>query len=81
MNLMHCKSQLRQSEQNNWTLESDNRFTPHITIAKKRKINGEFPIQKETSTPIQFHVDRFSLFRIHPSKSPKYEAIETFQYK
>src|SRR4051812_47679100 len=38
-------------------IEADNRFTPHITIAKKRKNNGEFPIQKETCTPISFQVD------------------------
>ncbi|MFC5604582.1 RNA 2',3'-cyclic phosphodiesterase [Sporosarcina koreensis] len=59
-------------------IEPDHRFTPHITIAKKRKINGDFPIQKEKSTPLPFHVDRFSLFRIHPSKTPKYEAVQTF---
>ena len=57
-------------------IEPDNRFTPHITIAKKRKINGEFPIQKETCTPIPFPVDGFSLFRIHPSNTPKYEVIQ-----
>ncbi|MCG7344589.1 RNA 2',3'-cyclic phosphodiesterase [Sporosarcina sp. ACRSL] len=63
---------------NQLKMEPDHRFTPHITIAKKRKIDGELHIQKETSTPIQFHVDRFSLFRIHPSKTPKYEAVESF---
>lgn len=62
-------------------VELDNRFTPHITIAKKRKINGEFPIQKEKATPLLFHVDEFSLFRIHPSKTPKYEAVQTFSLK
>lgn len=59
-------------------MEPDNRFTPHITIAKKRKISNELPIQKETCTPLPFHVSGFSLFRIHPSKTPKYEAVETF---
>lgn len=59
-------------------IELDNRFTPHITIAKKRKIHGEFPIQTEKCTPLPFHVDGFSLFRIHPSRTPKYEAVETF---
>lgn len=62
-------------------IEPDNRFTPHITIAKKRKINGDFPIQKETCTPLPFHVDGFSLFRIHPSTTPKYEAVQTFSLK
>lgn len=62
-------------------IEQDNRFTPHITIAKKRKVNEEFPIQKETCTPIPFHVDEFSLFKIHPSKTPKYEAVQTFSLR
>lgn len=62
-------------------IESDNRFTPHITIAKKRKISGELPIQKEKCTPHRFHVNGFSLFRIHPSKSPKYEAVQVFPLK
>ncbi|WP_432357803.1 RNA 2',3'-cyclic phosphodiesterase [Sporosarcina sp. UB5] len=62
-------------------IEPDNRFTPHITIAKKRKIVEEFPIQKETCTPIRFHVKEFSLFRIHPSKTPKYEAVQSFSLK
>lgn len=62
-------------------IESDNRFTPHITIAKKRKIAEDFPIQKEAFTPIEFHVDGFSLFTIHPSKSPKYEIIEHFSFE
>jgi 2'-5' RNA ligase len=59
-------------------IEQDNRFTPHITIAKKRKNNGDFPIQKETCIPIPFHVEEFSLFKIHPSKTPKYEAVQSF---
>lgn len=62
-------------------IEPDNRFTPHITIAKKRKVNGESPIQKETCTPLPFHVNGFSLFRIHPSRTPKYEAVQTFPFK
>ncbi|WP_262173657.1 RNA 2',3'-cyclic phosphodiesterase [Saccharococcus sp. Marseille-Q5394] len=61
-------------------IEPDNRFTPHITIAKKRKVNGESPIQKETCTPVPFHVKGFSLFRIHPSRTPKYEAVQTFSF-
>lgn len=59
-------------------IEPDNHFTPHITIAKKRKIDRPLPIQKETCTPIPFYIDEFSLFRIHPSKNPKYEAVQTF---
>lgn len=62
-------------------IEPDNRFTPHITIAKKRKINGDFPIQKESCTPLPFHVNGFSLYKIHPSTTPKYEAVQTFSLK
>lgn len=62
-------------------VEQDNRFTPHITIAKKRKVNGESPIQKETNIPLPFHVDGFSLFRIHPAQTPKYAAVHSFPFK
>ena len=56
-----------------------NQFTPHVTIAKKRKTTDKLSIQKENSEPIEVPVHSFSLFTIHPDKSPKYEAIETFQ--
>ncbi|MDN4606903.1 RNA 2',3'-cyclic phosphodiesterase [Sporosarcina highlanderae] len=62
-------------------IEIDKRFTPHITIAKKRKSVGDFAIPKETYPPIEFIVDGFSLFTIHPSKSPKYEIIEHFSFE
>ena len=55
------------------------RFTPHITIAKKRKRTEPLFIQKEQWEPIKLPVTSFSLFTIHPQKSPKYEAVETFQ--
>lgn len=54
-------------------------FTPHITIAKKRKTTDELFIQKERWKPIEVPVHSFSLFTVHPEKSPKYEAIETFE--
>ena len=54
------------------------RFTPHITIAKKRKTKDKLFIQKETLIPIEVQVSSFVLFTIHPEKSPKYEVIETF---
>jgi RNA 2',3'-cyclic 3'-phosphodiesterase len=54
------------------------RFTPHITIAKKRKMTEKILIQKEKFEPIEVQVYSFSLFSVHPKKSPKYEAIETF---
>ena len=55
------------------------RFTPHITIAKKRKTTEKLLIQKEKWKPIEVPVSSFALFTIHPEKSPKYEAIETFK--
>ena len=55
------------------------RFTPHVTIAKKRKTKDKIIIQKENFEPIEVPVHSFSLFTIHPEMSPKYEAIETFQ--
>ncbi|MCM3743765.1 RNA 2',3'-cyclic phosphodiesterase [Sporosarcina luteola] len=61
-------------------IELDNRFTPHITIAKKRKLHEESAIKKETCVPLPFHVNGFSLFRIHPSRTPKYEAVQTFPF-
>ncbi|MDW0117062.1 RNA 2',3'-cyclic phosphodiesterase [Sporosarcina thermotolerans] len=62
-------------------IESDKRFTPHITIAKKRKLTSDFTIPKESYNSIEFNVDGFSLFTIHPSKTPKYEIIEHFSFK
>ena len=55
------------------------RFTPHVTIAKKKKSKDKLTIQKENFAPIEVPVFSFSLFTIHPEKSPKYEAIKTFQ--
>ena len=55
------------------------RFTPHITIAKKRKTTEKLFIQKEKWKPIEVLVSSFALFKIHPEKSPKYETIETFK--
>lgn len=55
------------------------RFTPHITIAKKRKTTDKLFIQKEQRKPIEIPIFSFALFTIHPDQSPKYEAIRTFQ--
>lgn len=55
-----------------------NRFVPHVTIAKKRKDSGPVFIEKETFKPIEVLVQSFSLFAVHPHKTPKYEAIESF---
>lgn len=55
------------------------RFIPHVTIAKKRKTADDLVIQMEKVQPIEVRVQSFSLFAVHPDKSPKYEAIETFE--
>lgn len=55
------------------------RFTPHVTIAKKRKTTDELYIQKEKIQPIDVPVQSFSLFAVYPNRSSKYEAIETFE--
>lgn len=55
-----------------------NRFTPHITIAKKLKTAAGKPIVREAFTAVPFQVDGFSLFTIHPDQSPKYEEIGYF---
>lgn len=57
------------------------RFTPHMTIAKKRKNTDTLNMQKEKWKPIVMPVQSFSLFAIHPDKTPKYEAIETFELR
>ncbi|MDS9471379.1 RNA 2',3'-cyclic phosphodiesterase [Sporosarcina pasteurii] len=54
------------------------RFVPHVTIAKKRKTQESQIIEKQPFNPIDISVPSFSLFTIHPEKSPKYEAIATF---
>ena len=55
------------------------RFTPHMTIAKKRKATDPLHISKEQWNPIEMPITSFSLFKIHPEMTPKYEAIVTFK--
>ncbi|WP_336822130.1 RNA 2',3'-cyclic phosphodiesterase [Sporosarcina sp. USHLN248] len=62
-------------------LEDKKPYTPHITIAKKRKSDVGIQIEKEAIDIVQFQVDHFSLFTIHPSKNPKYEETITFQLR
>lgn len=59
-------------------IHPEDRFVPHITIAKKRKTTDDPTITKETFQPIAIPAPTFSLFAIHPSESPKYEVIDTF---
>lgn len=62
-------------------LQPDNRFTPHVTIAKKKKSQDKHPIQKEPMEPVDISVNDFSLFKISPQQTPKYKAIATFPLK
>lgn len=56
----------------------DNRFTPHITIAKKWKGVDDFSFKKEKREPMEVPVDSFSLFAIHPKEKPMYDAVRSF---
>ena len=56
-----------------------NRFTPHITIAKKWKGLDDFLFDEEKRTPIEVAVHHFSLFSIHPNENPMYEETRKFR--
>lgn len=59
-------------------MERDNRFVPHITIAKKRKTFENMQLMKEVIEPVFIQVNGFSLFKIHPHQSPSYETVHYF---
>lgn len=59
-------------------IQSSNRFTPHITIAKKRNSTDPIIIPKEPFDPIPLQVKHFSLFSIHPSQTPKYTEVQQY---
>lgn len=60
-------------------------YRPHITLAKKwdgEKINNRQQITgSKTMKRHIFAVKEIVLFRIHPSETPKYEAVFTFPLK
>lgn len=62
-------------------LERDNRFVPHITIAKKRKTFENMQLMKEVIEPVSIQINGFSLFKIHPHQSPSYEIVQHFPLK
>ncbi|PIC56328.1 RNA 2',3'-cyclic phosphodiesterase [Sporosarcina sp. P12(2017)] len=62
-------------------LEKDTRFVPHITIAKKRKTTEKMQLEKKSIEPVPITIAGFTLFKIHPKKSPSYEALAYFQLK
>lgn len=68
--------------------ERENReYRPHITLAKKW--NGASSLNDDTWSRLQeqlnkramLHVKEMVLFRIHPSKTPKYEVVERYPLK
>lgn len=62
-------------------LSPDNKpFVPHITLANKwagKEPWGDIP-ELETE---HFEADEFSLFRIEPSETPRYIAVQTYKLK
>lgn len=66
--------------------EDNQPFRPHVTLAKKWK-GDKLSKEKfnqlvgELQTNREMNVDSFSLFRIHPSKRPKYEEVMKIQMK
>ncbi|MFC0230325.1 RNA 2',3'-cyclic phosphodiesterase [Bhargavaea ullalensis] len=53
-------------------------FTPHVTIAKKRKTDERLEFSPEPLGPISVSVQSFQLFTIHPALNPKYETVRSF---
>ncbi|ANU21646.1 2'-5' RNA ligase [Planococcus plakortidis] len=54
-------------------------FVPHITLASRWKggsLPKDWPLEK-----LDFRVDAFSLFEIHPRETPRYKEIQTYQLK
>lgn len=58
-----------------------NRFTPHITICKKRCTNEPLPDISHEFNHIDVLVDAFQLFVIQPNQLPKYKVVQSFSLK
>ncbi|RAZ66283.1 RNA 2',3'-cyclic phosphodiesterase [Planococcus maitriensis] len=54
-------------------------FVPHVTLASRWK-GGSLPEKLELEE-LEFPVDSFSLFEIHPRETPRYKEIETYSLK
>ncbi|SDN03247.1 RNA 2',3'-cyclic phosphodiesterase [Sediminibacillus halophilus] len=64
-----------------WSLEN-RPYRPHITLAKKWAGNKKVNIPITEEFPFgNLEVERIHLYQIHPSQTPKYEAIETISLK
>lgn len=55
-------------------------YTPHITIAKKKKDQSSVPIEQESFTPLSWAVPGMILYSIDPSASPKYSPECVFSF-
>lgn len=55
-------------------------YTPHITIAKKRKETVPVTIEKERFDPLSLNTSEMVLYSIDPASSPKYSAVCTFPF-
>lgn len=55
-------------------------YTPHITIAKKKKEKFSLPIELEQFEPLALDVSGMILYSIDPTKSPKYSPEYTFSF-
>ncbi|MGG0644862.1 RNA 2',3'-cyclic phosphodiesterase [Sporosarcina gallistercoris] len=56
-------------------------YTPHITLAKKRKDTVPVPIQQEHFEPLAMNVSEMVLYSIDPSSSPKYSPVSSFSFE
>lgn len=54
-------------------------FVPHITLASRWK-GGRLPEDWQLEE-LDFRVNSFSLFEIHPRETPRYKEIQTYQLK
>lgn len=54
-------------------------FVPHITLASRWK-GGSLPENWQLEE-LEFAVDSFSLFEIHPRETPRYKEIQTYPLK
>ncbi|WP_153730810.1 RNA 2',3'-cyclic phosphodiesterase [Sporosarcina obsidiansis] len=79
--MRHMQKKISKHTESLLELQKENRFVPHITIAKKRKTAEKMQIVKEAVSPLKLEITGFSLFKIHPNERPSYEEIAFFPLK
>ncbi|ARD47322.1 2'-5' RNA ligase [Sporosarcina sp. P37] len=79
--LCDLQSQIARRTEKILELERDDRFVPHITIAKKRKTKEKMQLEKKLIDPVPVLIEEFTLFRIHPNEQPSYEEFARFPLK